>query len=101
VARVIVFDVNETLLDLSALDPPFERAFGRPGLRHEWFAQLLQSALVSIVTENYADLGAIGRSALDKPFTAPHYERLLRRTASKYTRLETDTVAQGRPLCVA
>jgi hypothetical protein len=26
--RVQVFDVNETLLDLSGLDPLFERAFG-------------------------------------------------------------------------
>jgi len=26
--RVIAFDVNETLLDLGALDPLFRRAFG-------------------------------------------------------------------------
>lgn len=26
--RVIVFDVNETLLDLAALDPAFKRVFG-------------------------------------------------------------------------
>lgn len=64
-ARVIVFDVNETLLDLTALDPPFERAFGRPGVRREWFGQLLQSALVSIVTDAYADFGTIGRAALE------------------------------------
>jgi 2-haloacid dehalogenase len=64
-ARVIVFDVNETLLDLTALDPPFERAFGRPGVRREWFGQLLQSAFVSIITDSYADFGTIGRAALD------------------------------------
>src|SRR6266545_6877530 len=64
-ARVIVFDVNETLLDLAALDAPFERAFGRPGVRREWFGQLLQSAFVSIITDSYADFGAIGRVALD------------------------------------
>ncbi len=63
--RVIVFDVNETLLDLSALDPPFERAFGRPGVRREWFAQFLQSAFVSIITERYTDFGTIGRAALE------------------------------------
>lgn len=64
-ARVIVFDVNETLLDLAALDPPFERAFGRAGVRREWFAQLLQSAFVSIITNSYSDFGTIGRGALD------------------------------------
>ena len=63
--RVCVFDVNETLLDLTALDPPFERAFGRPGVRREWFGQLLQSAFVSIITDAYADFGTIGRAALE------------------------------------
>ena len=64
-ARTIVFDVNETLLDLTALDPPFDRVFGRPGVRREWFAQLLHSAFVSIVTDSYADFGTIGRAALE------------------------------------
>jgi 2-haloacid dehalogenase len=65
VARVCVFDVNETLLDLRALDRPFEAAFGKPGIRQQWFGQLLQSALVATVTEAYSDFGAIGRAALD------------------------------------
>lgn len=64
-ARVIVFDVNETLLDLRAFDPWFEATFGGPGVRTQWFGQLLQSALVSTVTDAYADFGAIGRAALD------------------------------------
>jgi 2-haloacid dehalogenase len=64
-ARVIVFDVNETLLDLTALDPPFERAFGRPGVRREWFGQFLQSAFVSTITDAYSDFGTIGRAALE------------------------------------
>ncbi len=63
--RICVFDVNETLLDLTALDPPFERVFGRPGVRREWFGQLLQSAFVSTITDAYADFGTIGRAALE------------------------------------
>ena len=63
--RVIVFDVNETLLDLGALDPHFERSFGDPSVRKEWFNQLLQSALVATITDTYADFGAIGAAALD------------------------------------
>ena len=62
---VLVFDVNETLLDLRALDPAFQRVFGDPGVRRLWFGQLLQSALVSIVTNAYADFGTVGRAALE------------------------------------
>src|SRR5215216_5383089 len=64
-ARVIVFDVNETLLDLRALDPVFELLFGDASARQEWFSQLLQSALVATVTDHYYDFGAIGLAALD------------------------------------
>jgi 2-haloacid dehalogenase len=53
-ARVCVFDVNETLLDLGALDPHFEAVFGDAGVRRAWFLQLLQSALVAAVTGSYS-----------------------------------------------
>jgi len=62
---VLVFDVNETLLDLRALDAPFERAFGVSGVRQQWFSQLLQSALVSTVTDAYTDFGTTARAALE------------------------------------
>ncbi len=48
--RVCVFDVIETMLDLQALDPLFQRIFGDVAARQEWFQQLLQSALVATVT---------------------------------------------------
>ena len=64
-ARVCVFDVNETLLDLGALDPHFERAFGDAGVRRSWFLQVLQSALVATVTGAYSDFGTVGGAALD------------------------------------
>lgn len=63
--KVIVFDVNETLLDLTALDPHFERAFGASSVRQHWFAQVLQSALVTTVVGDYVDFGAIGAAALE------------------------------------
>lgn len=63
-ARVCVFDVNETLLDLGALDPDFERHFGDASVRQVWFAQFLNSWLTATVTGVYHDFGAIGRSAL-------------------------------------
>jgi len=64
-ASVIVFDVNETLLDLGALDPVFARAFGDPAARREWFQQVLQSAFVATITDAYRDFGAIGMAALE------------------------------------
>ena len=61
---MIAFDVNETLLDLSALDPLFERAFGDASLRPLWFAQMLQLAFVGVITGNYTDFGTAQRAAL-------------------------------------
>src|ERR671935_291330 len=63
--RVVVFDVIETLLDLRALDPAFAAVFGDAGVRQQWFQQMLQSALVSIVTDSYRDFTLLGRAALE------------------------------------
>ena len=68
-SRVIVFDVNETLLDLSELDPYFERAFapkskGRE-VRGDWFTQMIQSAMVGVITDAYTDFGEVAQAALE------------------------------------
>ena len=62
--RVLVFDVNETLLDVAALDPFFMHLFGNATVRREWFNQMLQLAFVSTITHAYRDFGALGMSAL-------------------------------------
>lgn len=67
--RHIVFDVNETLLDLAALDPHFERAFGDAGGRHAWFAEMLRSAFIATITNTYTDFGTLGRAALEMTAT--------------------------------
>lgn len=63
--HVLVFDVNETLLDLGALARPFEKVFGDGALFSEWFDQVVQSALLTVVTGPYYDFGQVGRSALN------------------------------------
>lgn len=63
--RVQVFDVNETLLDVAALDPLFEEMFGQASMRREWFGQMLQSAFVSTITGAYRDFGTLAMGALD------------------------------------
>ncbi len=63
--KVLVLDVNETMLDLRALDPHFERVFGDAAVRRQWFQQFVQNFLVTVVLGPYVDFGTIGRGALD------------------------------------
>lgn len=63
--NICVFDVNETLLDLAALDPEFERVFGDKAVRKEWFGQFMVSMLVATVTNAYRPFGEIGSGAFD------------------------------------
>lgn len=56
--RVIVFDVNETLLDMAALDAPFKETFGSADAKGRWFAQLLSLAMTSVITGAYHDFSA-------------------------------------------
>ena len=63
--KLIVFDVNETLLDLTALDPHFERIFGSASVRPSWFATVLRNSLVATVTGQYTDFGKIAGASLD------------------------------------
>jgi 2-haloacid dehalogenase len=62
-ATVIAFDVNETLLDLSALDEPFERTFGDAAMRQQWFALMLQVSFVGGLTDGYIDFSAAQHAA--------------------------------------
>jgi 2-haloacid dehalogenase len=62
--QLIAFDVNETLLDLRALDEPFEELFGDAALRAQWFAQMLQLSFVGGLTNQYVDFSTAQRAAL-------------------------------------
>ncbi len=62
--RVIAFDVNETLLDLRALDALFEELLASAELRGQWFAQMLQLAFVGGLTGQYMDFGTAQKAAL-------------------------------------
>ena len=63
--KLIVFDVNETLLDIKALDPLFEKFFGNASARGIWFGLVLRNSLVSSITGNYEDFGKIAGGALE------------------------------------
>src|ERR1700685_4219445 len=61
---VVAFDVNETLLDLRALDPAFEQLLGSSALRAQWFAQMLQLSFVGGLTGSYVDFSTAQSAAL-------------------------------------
>ena len=62
--RVVVFDLNETLIDMSGLDPEFARLFGRADIRKDWFKQVLQLFLTATVVGRYRSFDKLADSAL-------------------------------------
>lgn len=60
-----LFDINETVLDLSALDDLFTELFGDPGSRTLWFAQTLQNAMTAELCGRHAPFEAQGQAALE------------------------------------
>ena len=61
----VVFDVNETLLDLSALDPLFADAFGDKSVRRVWFAQTLANSNVATILGRFEPFDAMAQAALE------------------------------------
>lgn len=61
---VVVFDVNETLLDMSPLRIDFEDVFGTSEPLGEWFARMLHGSLVANQLDDYRAFGVIGVEAL-------------------------------------
>jgi len=56
---VIVFDVNETLIDITTLEPLFERLFGDAGVMREWFAQLILYSEAVTLSGIYVPFGEV------------------------------------------
>jgi 2-haloacid dehalogenase len=61
---VIVFDVNETLLDLNTLSPFFERVFADPGAMRLWFANLITYSEALTLADVYVPFTDIGAAVL-------------------------------------
>jgi 2-haloacid dehalogenase len=62
--KALLIDVNETLLDLAALDPLFEELFGDSTARRDWFGRVLLSAMTVTATGGYQPFDTIAASAL-------------------------------------
>lgn len=64
-SHILVFDVNETLLDLRVLEPHFARAFGDKAVMLEWFHQVILYAEALTLAGNYKNFGEVARAALE------------------------------------
>jgi 2-haloacid dehalogenase len=61
---VLVFDVNETLLDIGSMAPLFERIFGDPQVLREWFGQLVTYSMTATLSDHYVDYFTLGQGLL-------------------------------------
>lgn len=62
---VVVFDVNETLIDVEALKPLFERVFGDGRVLREWFGQLVLYSMTTTSSGLYEDFFSLGRGVFE------------------------------------
>lgn len=61
---LIVFDVNETLLDLGTMEPIFERIFGDKSAMRLWFANLILYSAALTVAGHYVPFTDIGAAVM-------------------------------------
>jgi len=61
---LIVFDVNETLLDLETMEPTFARIFGDKDAMRLWFANLIMYSAALTVAGCYAPFTDIGSAVM-------------------------------------
>ncbi|MEO3873779.1 haloacid dehalogenase type II [Nonomuraea sp. B12E4] len=61
---VIVFDVNETLIELASMDPLFERIFGDRWVRREWFGHLITYSMTITLSGLYEGFFTLGQGLL-------------------------------------
>ena len=61
---LIVFDVNETLLDLRTMEPTFERIFGEKSAMRLWFANFIMYSAALTVAGCYVPFTDIGSAVM-------------------------------------
>jgi len=61
---LLVFDVNETLLDLGTMEPTFQRIFGEKDAMRLWFANLILYSAALTVAGCYVPFTEIGSAVM-------------------------------------
>jgi 2-haloacid dehalogenase len=62
---ILVFDVNETLIDIESIGPFFEKKFGDRRVLREWFNQLILYSSVITLAGYYQTFFALGQGVLE------------------------------------
>lgn len=62
--QLLIFDINETLLDLGKLKSAIQAAFNTKYAFTIWFSTLLQYSMVESICERYHGFGEIGKATL-------------------------------------
>jgi 2-haloacid dehalogenase len=63
--NTILFDINETVLNLSILKPKFKAAFGDDSVMATWFSMLLHSSTVCMITGVKTDFATLAGTMLE------------------------------------
>ncbi|OBJ21006.1 haloacid dehalogenase, type II [Mycobacterium sp. 1245499.0] len=61
---VLIFDVNETLLDIESIAPLFGELFGDDGVLREWFAQLIMYSTAITLAGHYVTFPVLAQGVL-------------------------------------
>jgi 2-haloacid dehalogenase len=61
---VLVFDVNETLIDIDAMAPLFDEIFGDARVMREWFGQVVMYSMTTALSGCYVDFFTLGQGML-------------------------------------
>ena len=61
--ELLIFDVNETLLDLSPLKEKINTLMNHPDAFEHWFSKMIQFTMVETLTNTYSDFGEIGKAS--------------------------------------
>lgn len=88
--HAIIFDMNETLLDLAPLREAVNKAFDNPGAFQQWFGQMLLHSQTATLTGNYFNFDTIGDAVFDmtatmlrtKPLSADQKHELTMQSAN-------------------
>src|SRR6201996_6683020 len=62
--KVLLFDVNETLIDFESMTPLFERVLGDGRAMREWLGHLIMYSMTATLSGLYVDYFTLGQGLL-------------------------------------
>lgn len=89
--KLLIFDVNETLMDLSGMKDRMNKAFAHEFAFSQWFSLMLQYSLVDNVTGQYHPFGEMGKAAFQMT------EQMLKKNVSDAERDEVLQMIRSLP----